>query len=63
MAMGGGQAGMRGDDGIPGGEVARDEAITRFLSKKGCELSPLEGIEFEAISVLFYGVISLGGTL
>ena len=34
MAMGGGQAGMRGDDGIPGGEVARDEAITRFLSKK-----------------------------
>ena len=41
-----------GNDGIPGGEVARDEAITRFLSKTGCELSPLEGIEFEAMSVL-----------
>ena len=51
MAMGGGQAGMRGDDGIPGGEVARDEAITRFLSKTGCELSPVEGIEFEVMSV------------
>ena len=47
---------MRGDDGIPGGEVARDEAITRFLSKKGCELSPLEGIEFEVISALLYRV-------
>ena len=45
-----------GNDGIPDGEVARDEAITRFLSKRGCELSPLEGIDFEVISVLFYDV-------
>ena len=56
MAMGGGQAGMRGDDGIPGGEVARDEAITRLLRNKGCELSPLEGIDFKVISILLDGV-------
>ena len=67
MAMGGGQLGMRGagsphrrshagNDGIPGGEVARDEAITQFLSTKRLRASPLEGIEFEVISVLVYEV-------